>query len=605
VRFSTLFAFICFFPLFSIWAQTHTSVSLDQGVYYLLEQAQIRGLCAFLPSVKPYSREQVLAALDEILASDAERRFGTLTKEERHILEKARKSFEKPSAGLNWRQGEFFTEHTWDRIRFSGDIAFTAENFFSAGIYPTGESAWATEHWFTIALKGDIGETLSFNYEVSGGILRSPRSLLGTYNTYYPDFTDTDSHINQTVDSYSEPIAYFPYTYKKRWDAFVWYVTQVDNSGQQPWPQELSIGYAMFPELGGTLFNSRITYRFARLDREWGGMAEGTSLALNQYAQPFVALETSIRPFTGFGISALAGGLEYYNAKSIKDSAESKQNVFSIAMLEFNYKNYFHLDAGSSTVWIKRFELDYFFHLGENTGLFLNLKGQYPGLGKLWFSVFLDSFSFGMQEDKTSYAFQAGAGFAIPIFQFTSVTASYTKIEPYCYTNTREFAPDYGSIPMETSYVNNGRSIGSYLPPNSDELLIRFETMPTLYTQIRFQYQMIRRGADFGSSAVDGSSLLSELDPAEQNEKPILQKYFLRDGAYQWMHIVKLGAEYSLSRFGLPLTLLGEAGVVFSYFTNIAGEANAGEPSAYQVIDTPEYPRSIGIIFTAGIKLFL
>ena len=49
----------------SLNAQTHTAVPLDDPVYYLIEQAQMRGLCAALPGVKPYSREKILSIVEE------------------------------------------------------------------------------------------------------------------------------------------------------------------------------------------------------------------------------------------------------------------------------------------------------------------------------------------------------------------------------------------------------------------------------------------------------------------------------------------------------------------------------------------------------------
>jgi hypothetical protein len=157
---------------------------------------------------------------------------------------------------------------------------------------------------------------------------------------------------------------------------------------------------------------------------------------------------------------------------------------------------------------------------------------------------------------------------------------------------------------METAYANNGKSIGSYLPPNSDEILFRFETMPTVQSTARLQYQMIRHGADYGSGAVDGSSLWSELDPVGRSTKDVLRKHFLEDGAYQWTHIIKIGGEYSFTQYKLPFSLFAEAGVVFSYFTNIEGTPNSGSPSPYSIIETAEYPHSTGIIATIGFRLF-
>jgi hypothetical protein len=192
----------------------------------------------------------------------------------------------------------------------------------------------------------------------------------------------------------------------------------------------------------------------------------------------------------------------------------------------------------------------------------------------------------------------------LPFLSFSSLKFSYTKINPYTYTHNRNYNPWYGAaLSMETSYTNNGVGLGYYLPPNSDEILVRFSTMPGKNINTHLQYQMIRHGADFGSSAVDGSNLLSELDPNDRNDKAVLKRFFLHDGAYQWMHIIKVGLEWNLS--GLPVAFFGEAGAVLSYFTNIDADANVtGKSHPYDIIDTLEYPKSTGIIVKFGFRLW-
>jgi hypothetical protein len=95
------------------------------------------------------------------------------------------------------------------------------------------------------------------------------------------------------------------------------------------------------------------------------------------------------------------------------------------------------------------------------------------------------------------------------------------------------------------------------------------------------------------------------LDPSERSTNPFLRKYFLKDGAYRWSHIAKVGGEYELAIAGVPVRFFGEAGFVFSYFTDIDGPVNSGKSSAYSIINTDEYPRSTSIIATVGVRLFL
>jgi len=246
--------------------------------------------------------------------------------------------------------------------------------------------------------------------------------------------------------------------------------------------------------------------------------------------------------------------------------------------------------------------------------LFLNIRGRYPGLGGIWFSFFLDeaelsSLSKAFSLDRQMFAYQFGIQGIIPGAPFASVSVCYTKIEPYNYTHTRDFVPWYTG-PMETSYTNNGVGLGYYLPPNSDEIKVRFDIRPWRRTSGYWQYQLIRHGADYGPEQVDGSSLVSELDPSGRGTKDSLTKNFLNDGAYQWMHIIKVGAEHTINN--LPLTVFGEIGLVYSYFTQI-NDYDYYHPTPTQLMDgknTPwsdpagQYFTSTSYILTLGFRIF-
>jgi len=642
---------------FSLAAQTHIAVPLGNPVYHVIEQARMRGLCANLPYTKPYSRTKILSIIEEIIDNDETRRFGGLTDAERGVLEQFRQTFGPNKMGLDLARGAYSTEHLWNDIYFSGELGVDMDFSFAGGLYPLaggyrydaaddplfeGASHPESGDFFTaldlgvmtLSFKGDLGRNASYGFSIRGGVYKSPRAVLGQQHPYYKGFDDPadPDGPNKPYTVRSEPLAYFPFTYKKHWDSFVFAPDGVSSSGMLIWPDDVSLGYSMIPELAGELLNGHVLYRFARLDREWAGMTNNGSLLLNQSAEPFLAFETTIVPFDWIMFSGLTGVLEYHNAigqtnnAELKEDSESFQNAFSIVMLELNYKNYFHFDIGSSVVWPKRFELGYLFpfadkytyqnNIGDfdNAALFLDLQGQYPGLGKLWFSLLLDEVNLGeenfaknfLELDRMMYAFQVGGSAYIPWLPFSSVTLSYTKVEPYVYTHPRIQVPWYGDRLMETNYVSFGKSLGHYIPPNSDEILVRFECLPTPQSMVSLQYQMIRHGADYGDRAVDGSSLWSELDPDNRSENPVLRKYFLRDGAYQWMHILRLKGEYSFGKFKLPVKLYAEMGGVYSYFTDIDSsiEPNSGSPNPYKIINTPQYPHTLSLIGMIGIQIF-
>jgi len=602
-----------------VFSQAHTAVNLDSQVYYVLEQAEMRGLCSPLSGVRPYTRSVVLAAINEILNSDNSKKLnGT----ERGILEQYLDGFAKPKTGLDWQRGAWYKESYLGKndILLSANIGVGANLEGSAGFYPSFNEIYSgTEIWLQAYLNGDIGRHVSYGFSAEGGLMKAPRKYLGTGNTYYSTFVDDPDgeYVNQKTTVYSKPLNYFPYSYKRRWDGSVHFFDSLE--GYESWPERLAGAYNLLAELTSSFLDNKLIFRLGRMSHDWGTGPLGSSLALNQMARPFLGIEGEFNPFSWLSIASLTGILEYANIAGIKDSAAASQNAFSATMLQIRYKNYISFDIIDSVIWPKRFELGYmipiisnFFYQDnvgdfDNMALTFNLKLQYPGLGNIWFSLYVDEVkvdTFDLFElDRTMTAAQAGLNIQLPFLAFTSISLSYTIVNPYCYTHNRNFNPWYGNVPMETSYTNNGAGLGYYLPPNSDELLFRFKTMPVKNLVTFLQYQLIRHGADYGSSEVDGSSLLSELDPSGRSSKPILKRFFLNDGAYQWMHIIRVGAEYNLPK--LPVALYGEVGVNISYFTNIEEEANInGKAYPYSVIDTSEYPKSTSYIIRIGVKIF-
>jgi hypothetical protein len=97
---------------------------------------------------------------------------------------------------------------------------------------------------------------------------------------------------------------------------------------------------------------------------------------------------------------------------------------------------------------------------------------------------------------------------------------------------------------------------------------------------------------------------LSELDPSGRDTKDELKKFFLKDGAYQWQYIAKFGAEHTLPKTKIPVSVFGEFGIVYSYFTNINGPPNSRSGSGFTIVDTTEYPKSTVTIATIGFRVF-
>jgi len=597
-----------------LFTQTYLSVPLENHVYYILEQADLKGLCAPLSGTRPYTRNNILNTINEILDGENANKLGNA---EIEILEQYLEKFAAPDKGLDLRRGTYRAETVIGKndTLISANLGGGLDIEGSGGFY-SSESYTGAELWVRLFANGDLGGHVSWGIHAEAGLFKVPRNLLGEYNTYYSDFENNGEYENRLVHIFSEPLSYFPYTYKKRWDGSVHHLD--DPTAFDSWPDSASVGYNATSEFSSSFLEDKLFFRVGRITHDWGSSPLGSSLALNKTARPFLGIEAEFNPLSWLCFATMTGFLEFFNRGEEKEWGMHFQNAYSITMLQLKFKKYISADIGETIVWPKRFELGYMFPLTpsiiyqanigdfDNMGFFFNIKGQYPGIGGIWFSLFWDEslLKSDMHElDRTMIAWQAGMNFPLPILSFSSIKISYTKVNPYCYTHNRNFNPWYGYIPMETSYTNNGVSLGYYIPPNSDELLIKFQTMPVKNIVAHFQYQMIRHGADFGSNAVDGSSLLSELDPVRDFSNLVTRRYFLHDGAYRWTHVIKAGMEWNLPN--MPIAFYGEAGVNYSYFTNIEEPANiTGAAHSYSVINTDEYPKSTGFIVKLGVRIF-
>jgi hypothetical protein len=466
--------------------------------------------------------------------------------------------------------------------------------------------------WANARVDGNLGSAVTYFADIGVALISAERRNLGSWPV------SVSSDLSLTIPStvvYSQPLAYFPYTYRSPWAGFLFPLSNLGNS-HTGWPDTTSIGFNLLCNVSGSAFDGNFLWSIGRIGHEAAGIVEGSSLVMNKAAQPFFGFDIQVNFFPWLSLYSLSGILEYYSSQGIKASALSFQNGFTLTMLTAKIGQYVQIDAGSSAVWPKRFELGYLFPLMlpllyqnnigdfDNATVFGNIKLQYPGLGFLWFSLFVDEMSFEenfFNLDREMYSFQAGMQFTLPFFSSSSITLSYTKIEPYCYTHPSTTVPWYDR-PMEEAYVNYGKGLGYYLPPNSDEIKLVFAAELSQQVAFDAQFQMIRHGADYGSSMVDGSSYVSEMIYSGIGNDSVLRKYFLHDGAYQWFYIIKAGASWNLPT-RMPISIFGDMGMVISYFTNISGSANSGTSSGYSIIDTTEYPKSTSLILTIGCRV--
>ena len=361
----------------------------------------------------------------------------------------------------------------------------------------------------------------------------------------------------------------------------------INPKGYAGWPDKPVVSYGLEAELNGAFLNRYALLRLGRVRRGWGTGSGENSLFINSHAHPFTALEGTI-PLSWVNISFLGGVLERFNENNQWPNDEPFTNMLSAAQVEFNPSMYIHLNMGGAAVLVKQ----------PNTAFFTDWELRLPGLFTLWGSLFVDRIDSSSRNlfsmNSTGCAYQAGIKTVIHWLPLAAFTLSYTRIEPYCYTGGRN-SPD-------SAFTNGGESLGYYLPPNSDELLLRFEYI--LFTAIKtyFQFQTIRHGVDYGYGAVGGSSLYDTL--ADGHSANYFFNFFIKNGVYQWDNILKVGGSCSLKAgggsHGVPLSIYAEAGLVGTsfIFNDIENEMN------HESRGDSIYQPSTYLIFSIGFRLF-
>lgn len=644
---------------FAVIAQNNVTVAITDQIYEFLDVAQKKGLCTPLNSYKPYTKSQIFNALCEINENS-----DLMTEKEIRIVEDYLKLYEplqeKPKNNFLKASIANHAENFPVSFNYKSDFEF----IYSGGIYSKADyNSWGMDNLYKLNFDGDISKGLSYRLKVNIDLSKMPLYYAGDYFVGYPWLEEDvkayyEDQWNETTPKYDLSKkeryihkflnnSYLPYSYKKPWSGQFYYMSNMSAEGLQGWASEFGLGFSIDGEMRTSFFDNKIILGAGRHDREIAAMDNGSSLVLSKQAHPFLAVDAQFTIFKSLKYYSLTGILEYPKQAFITGDSFSKlnktsfddisyvftddsylfQNAFSLNMIEIDYKR-IHFDFGSSVIWPKRFELGYIFplanyveyqnHIGDydNLALFGDLKYTVNGVGSIWASFYLDEIN-GLNNNpfisnRSMFAYQGGIKYILPKLSFASLSFRYTKIEPYCYTHQAiNYTPWYNHYICE-NYSNNGESLGYYLPPNSDEFLLSLKMQPSVNSYAGVSYQLIRHGADYGSQSVPGSNIYSELCPYNRNE---LKKYFLHDGAYNWIHILSAGGKLTLNT-KIPVSFYGNLGLIFSYFTVIDAEnydrsiygnngncKNADFSTPFNIANTDEYSTLFGAVLTVGITI--
>lgn len=634
-----IFIALLFTNIVLLNAQKYTTIDITEDVYSFLSIAETKGYCGRLKNAKPYTKDYVYSTLldikEYIISNDVKYKDSELDVVDFYLSRYENK------LGFDWQQMTYSFEENKD-LPVTLRITNTSELFVSSGVYDNKDiNSTGYEIFHNLNFIGDFGKSLSYRMTGFVGLTKMDLQKVGDdyligywwYDEWkHPEDYGLTEPQKRTINTYRNNNV-LPYSYKKKWDGSIYYLSNLTASGLEGWPFVPAIGLGMYGEVRSVLKNDRVDIGIGRINREWAGMDTNSSLVFNGNASPFFSFDINLKLFDWLSFSTLTGVTEFPNAEYIDENAWNLhnkhynmqvdsnvvdsyyfQNAYSIGMFNFDVK-YVHGDFGSTCVWPKRFELGYMFPIidrvvyqnsvgdFDNLALFGDLKASYPGIGSIWYSVFLDEVNSlkpqFWKKTRCMYAMQGGAKVNIPWIPFTTLSMRYTKVEPYCYTHQAITKQPWYDYYISEAYMNNGKNIGYYLDPNSDELFVRLESKPMPAATFGLQYQMVRHGADYGSGAVPGSSIWSELPIGNRD---IYFKYFLHDGAYEWTHIINLEAQYNLNKLRLPVQLTLNAGYVYDYWTRSEGGENTKTP--YHKIDTDEYPVKKGVVISIAAKLF-
>ncbi|MDC7241037.1 MAG: hypothetical protein PQJ50_11825 [Spirochaetales bacterium] len=573
----------------SVSAQTHNSVPISEtALYHFLDQAEMRGYTGGqLRAVKPYPKSYVVRTLERI-----NKYRNQMSSDEREVFQEFYDKYVIDEDKGFWTDGDVRVGEEDDLFTLRAEIRQDSEaKALLNDITSSGGEVTATG-----TLSGDVADNFSWALEIGGG-------------AWYVDDYNYDIENGGSYD----PIAWEPYTFSKGWDGGIHKISSLNNYYMMP--GGLGIAYTYNAEINASFFDNRMDFRFGRLRRDWG-VGEG-NLFLSSNARPFVGIEGTFNPWHWFSLSFITGTLEYgenYRQQddfSIKGTASTQQNMFAMLKLEFMPTDWLYFAINDSGVYLKRPELGYIHPLFSNF-FFQNNVGDYDnmalggtvavkkaGLGKAYFSLFLDEARFNHPDFFSNYAnmysYQAGIEAVIPGLPWTTALLQYTKIEPFCYTHyTVDDSPWYSGTAMETAYMNNGESLGYGLEPNSDEIMLKLRSQPKRGFTSEFGYRMIRHGITPPGSTFN-SWVAGDSDGAYDTEE---KKNFLKDGIYEWFHVLSIGGTWDLTSKGTPVAFGAGYSYVFHYYTDY--ESNGG----FKPMNSSGYENEHRHIVTLSVSIF-
>lgn len=544
-----------------LFAQTHNSVDLENSVYTLLEIAELKGIVSRLSQMRPYTKSRIISLLQEI---NSQRH--TLTELEKSVLDKALERYapaDREVSALNiWKEGKIHINNEEDTLfpmAFGTKFDFEQRIDVASGTFSSVNSM----EWFA---EGDVSDFMSYDIRVGAGA--------------------------NNIDSE----AYAPYSYSKEGDGYMIALSGgLDGGGLVDGDQDGStFSFLFIPELSTSFLEERVQLNWARHRRDMGN---GTgNLSLSATARPYDGIDFKLRPADWFSFYYSVGSLGDWfegslgqaddnNNRTFDDDELLYQNMMTNQLFEFMPFDWFYFSISNAVVWGKRLELSYMMPFilpmfaqnltgdHDNAAIELSLSFKLPYNIELYGTAFADELRFNtsfLTDPAIQLGLQGGVRWIVPGLPFTIAGFQYTKIDPYAYTHYAQDYPFFDSAYFfDTSWTNDGENLGYNLPPNSDEFLFRFDSLPYKSLSILLQYQYIRHGeGNWEEGEIEGdTSAGGEADGTAHAYHATGDKDFLNDGIYEKIHIATIGASYEVDTEYIPMSF--ELDYSFVYGNNM------------------------------------
>ena len=525
------------------------TVDVRNTVYQLLNYYETQGTINMLPQARPYDNATIINYL-ESLTQDS-----TLSSREKKAVEGYLSDFSRPINGIIAKQ-----ESTDNAYAVVGAAA-TIEGTVAAG----DNASWSSSNIFEPFVAAQLGNHLTIF-----GALGLAIEGLAPDRFYESYVKDGAVHFPYEDKGYT----CHPYTYD--YETMYGHVDIDASSGEgNPLHKNLTAGMLYHAEMSGSWWNNALRISFHNSGRAWG--FRNDNLMLSAHARRMPGLDMVITPVSWLRYSMLvAGTFHYANQRASYKSniygydLGDVQKMLTLQMVEILPWPWLQIAVTGGNIWSKRLEPAYvmpfaFPHftqidVGDHDNLYLgcNIAARIPQAGKVWFSLWVDEFSFRQREDplllmpRNRYAWQSGWDMPLPI-PLTTLNISYTRVTPYVYTHYPE--TNFNTMterPLDMTYTHDGANIGFYLPPNSAEARISLHTqyIPDISITLESRY-MIHGTNDL---AIAGDSLLITGDIYRYQENnvydyPLLD--FGHDGIYDHTFYTFLNAERRI-RLALP-----------------------------------------------------